>query len=298
MAEESPLSDGELTEYEYERLASATAADGLIGTPADPPPVSVSGGQAIVRAGLSGVFRGYPWSSGSSAIALSPSLDGPERYDLLVVRLDRTGGHVLAVALVTGTPGNPAPDPAGGTGPADVWEFALAELRIADGVLTLHQRRGWWLGADGGIVCTSTVRPPHTPGRRIWETDTEQLMVSDGVMWHSITPPDEVSQVALYFDWVASPNRILRRNGSVYLQLSPRFAGPAVNSISTIGNIPERFRPTEDLALYAAMQGTSADITVFVYANTGNITVTVHSQTGISNGEYMKLQAASWDARR
>lgn len=42
--------------------------------------------------------------------------------------------------------------------------------------------------ADTYIQCTSVTRPPHRPGRRIYETDTGLSWISDGAAWNMLAP--------------------------------------------------------------------------------------------------------------
>ena len=39
---------------------------------------------------------------------------------------------------------------------------------------------------DTYVICTVSTRPPHAPGRRIFETDSKLSWISDGTTWHVI----------------------------------------------------------------------------------------------------------------
>lgn len=245
MAQESPLSaTGNLTEADYETLAANTQADGLIGHPDDDPPVRVSGGQVIVRAGLRGVLRGFPWRSGDSDTVYTPSLTGPARVDLVVLRLDRTTGYAVGTALRTGA-GDVAPAPYGGTGPTDWYEIPFAEVRMSGGTLSVTKTRAWYLGQDGQIRCTVDSRPPQHDGRRIRETDTGRTYESNGLAWVVVLDDSGWTALPLASGWSSSVNRLRRLNGVVYLHLSPQRTGASITSGATVtvGTLPDGYRP-------------------------------------------------------
>lgn len=295
MAEESPLSaTGALTEAQYEALAHAQAADGLIGHPNDAPPVSISGGQIIVRPGLTGLLRGFPWASGLTPVTFTPSLSGPARVELVVLRLFRDDGYRVGAAVRTGT-GATAPVAYTGTGPVDWYEIPLAEVRVAGGSLTVTVTRAWYLGDDGQILCTSTARPPHSPGRRIRETDTGRAYESTGTTW-AVTGDDAgTTTLPLAGGWAPGINRLYRLNGVAFLQLSAKRTGGniAISSpAATLGALPTGFRPRSDIETIGISTWSGAF--VYVRMRTNGVINIDFSRAGLNTGQYLQLAASSW----
>lgn len=58
------------------------------------------------------------------------------------------------------------------------------------------------MASGGTIVCTSSTRPSHADGRRIFETDTDRTLISNGGAWHGerafSQPPTQFR--GLYFE--------------------------------------------------------------------------------------------------
>jgi len=297
MAEESPLSaTGSLTEVQYEDLAHPQAPDGLIGHPSDTVPVSVSGGQILVRAGLHGLVRGFPWASGLAAVALTPDLTGPARTDLVVLRLFRDDNFAVRAALRTGT-STTAPSPFVGTGPADWYEIPLAEVTVANGALAVRLTRSWYLGEDSQLLCTSTSRPPHAPGRRIRETDTGRTYESTGSTWIICLDDVGTSSVPLASGWATVVNRLYRYNGVVFLHFSARRTGAAIATSAaevTIGTLPAGFRSRNNFDLIGISSTSGAHVIGRVYT-TGVITVDF-AVAGLGVGQYLQLAPAAWPA--
>ncbi|MEU7905322.1 hypothetical protein [Actinoplanes sp. NPDC049118] len=295
MAEESPLSaTGNLTEAQYEAMAHPQAPDGLIGHPSDAPPVSVSGGQIIIRASLTGLLRGFPWASGLTPIVYTPSLSGPARVDLVVLRLFRDDGYRVGTAVRTGTAAT-APAPFVGTGPTDWYEIPLAEVRVAGGVLTLLTTRAWYLGDDGQILCKSTSRPPHAPGRQIRETDTGRSYQSSGTVWTVMQDDGGTSSLPLAGGWVNAVNHLYRVNGIAFLQLSARRTGGNIavsTPQATVGTLPAGFRPRADIETIGISSSSGAHIVVRIKA-AGPVTLDF-VVTGLNTGQYIQLAAAAW----
>ncbi|MEU4218117.1 hypothetical protein [Actinoplanes sp. NPDC026623] len=295
MAEESPLSaTGNLTEAQYEAMSHPQAADGLIGHPNDAPPVSVSGGQIIVRPGLSGLLRGFPWASGLTPIIYTPSLSGPARVDLVVLRLFRDAGYRVGTAVRTGT-ADTAPAPNVGTGPTAWYEIPLAEVRIAGGVLTLLTTRSWYLGDDGQILCKSTSRPAHAPGRHIRETDTGRSYESSGTVWTVMQDDGGNTSLALNSGWTNAANHLYRVNGIAFLQLSARRTGGNITVASaqtTLGRLPAGFRPRADIETIGISSSSGAHLIVRI--KTDGIVSVDFVVTGLNTGQYIQIAAAAW----
>lgn len=296
MAEESPLSaTGALTELQYEMLAHPQAAEGLVGHPSQPAPVSISGGQVIIRAGLSGLVRGYPWSSGPSPIVYTPSLAGPARIDLIVLRLFRDENHRVGSAIRTGA-SDTAPMAFSGVGPTDWYEMPLAEVRIASGTLTMHKLRAWYLGEDGQILCTAGSRPPHTPGRRIFETDTGRAYISTGTAWAPLLDDSGwVTMTAVpYWTAYGGSYQVRRLGNTVHMRLSAkRTSGSTLQagSDTNVAQVPGGFRPSYSVPLLGYLDGaalTRAFVLPNGYVQAQNYTVPI--TTGIS----FTTHAATW----
>src|SRR5439155_15863788 len=118
---------------------------------------------------------------------------GLTRYDLGVLRLDRSTWNVTA-AVKAGTPGaGVAPSPQRDLGTSGLYEMPLASFPVPSGFLTIGPtdptKLAWYLVPGGGITCTSLSRPPHAAGRRIYETDTGRSYVSTGITW-AVTAED------------------------------------------------------------------------------------------------------------
>jgi len=295
MAEESPLSaTGSLTEPQYEALAHPQAADGLIGHPNDTAPVSVSGGQVIVRASLTGLLRGFPWASGLTPIVFTPDLSGAARVDLVVLRLLRDDGYRVGAAIRTGT-STTAPAASTGVGPTDWYEIPLAEVSVQNGTLQLTATRAWYLGDDGQILCTSTGRPPMTPGRRIYETDTGRAYLSTGTTWTPILDDSGDVVLTAAAGWTLSSwcGTVRRKNGVVYLRLivTRNSTTLAAGTDTTIATVPTGFRPASATPILAYLD--SAYLARgFVQASGA---VELHNYTrSIPAGLLASVHPASW----
>lgn len=295
MAEESPLSaTGDLTEAQYEDLAHPQAADGLIGFPTDAPPVSVSGGQVIVRAGLKALLRGFPWASGLTPTVYTPSLAAPARVDLVVLRLFRDDNYRVGTAIRTGT-GTTAPTPFQGTGPNDWYEIPLAEVRVAGGALTVAANRAWYLGDDGQILCTSGTRPPQQPGRRIRETDTGRAYESTGTTWAITLDDAGTTALPMANGWAASINRLYRVNGIAFLQLAAKRTGGNISVNATpvlLGTLPAGFRPRATVESIGLSSWSGAFIAT-QFSTAGLITVDF-ARAGLNTNQYLQLAATAW----
>ncbi|GGM14374.1 hypothetical protein [Micromonospora yangpuensis] len=183
--------EGAVTEAEYAGGIGWGSASGLFGSPADPAPLYLSGGNLWLRSGaaarLCGVaYRNVDEPGGGDLMitGIGANSGGATRLDHIVVRLSWTTmlarHHVL-----TGVAGGALPPITQQRG-SGVFEISLGQLAIPAGGSVANAtltRLGWYIGTDGDYVCTSASRPPHAPGRRIWETDTSQGRVSTGGRW-------------------------------------------------------------------------------------------------------------------
>lgn len=132
----------QISDVQWEQMASGFAPDGIIGSPADTPVVYAdsTGLQLKVRAGKLGLLRGRGWTSGPAEFTktVSPNSSGAVRTDLAVLRLTRSTWEV-SLEVKAGSPGAGAPaltqDPVStGTG---VYEIAVAKATIVNGAVTL-----------------------------------------------------------------------------------------------------------------------------------------------------------------
>ncbi|WP_229398164.1 hypothetical protein [Micromonospora okii] len=292
MAQESPLSaTGALHESQYEMMAAATQPDGLIGHPSDPAPVRVSGGQVIVRAGLEGALRGFPWRSGDTDTVYTPPVAGPARTDLVVLRLNRPDGYAVHTAYREGTSTFP-PEPASGTGPDTAFEIPLAEIGVSAAGLTVRRIRAWYLGPDGQILCTGDSLPPHSPGRRVRRIDTGQTLESNGTSWVPLL--DDSGNVAFPFagGWSASIKTMWRRNGSAFLALSPQRTGApiAANAPVLLGTLPDGFKPVT--AFEANLHAPSSGPGRYSVSVNGRIEVVLYG--GLTKDKFINMDPVTY----
>ena len=186
----SPSGGRSVSDTQYEALVSGYAPDGLIGKPSDAQPCygDSSGMQVSFRVHSQGLVRGHLWDSGSTVINLSitSNATGQTRYDMVVLRLDRSTFDITAVVRV-GTPGAGVPSYTQTPGTSGVWEIPVASVRVGPGVANIGgsdvTTAGWFLVRGGGISCTSITRPPHDQGLRIFEDDTNRQYISTGTSW-------------------------------------------------------------------------------------------------------------------
>lgn len=255
---------GKVTELQYEHLASAQAADGVVGTPADQPLV-YSDGTGIrtvkVRLGRRALVRGHMYESGTSdiPIELAANVSGAVRIDLIVLRLTRSTMRVQEAAI-TGTPGAGTPAGTNDTGDTGVWDFPIARVTVASGATALAASTvtptAWYLGDDGQILCTAgngstipSTRPPHQAGRRIFEVDTGKALISTGSSWVIEYEDTGWVGVSLAAGWSSQGTRVRRVNGVVTMQLDIARAGTALaaGTPSNLANLAVEFRPLNTL---------------------------------------------------
>lgn len=293
-----------VTQLQHEHLIGVAVPTGVVGHPQDPSLVYAPGSgtrEIRFRADRRAAVLGYGWANDNDEIvrSLADNAAGEVRVDLAVLRFDRAD-YSVRNAVVLGTPGAGAPAPTMDTGTSGVWELPVAEVDVSPGATTIAdtqvRNRAWYIGPDGGYLCTSSTRPPHSPGRRIWETDTGRQMVSDGVRW-LVAAEDAISQVLLSAaNWTASGqfNHLRRRNGAVHMALTPqRIAGPLLaGQTSSLGTIPAGFWPTEDREIVGHVVSSGA-AAVGLITTTGLLTVRFW-RAGINTGRYLNLQSASW----
>lgn len=135
-------------------------------------------------------------NQGARNVTLATSDGTNPRNDLIIARVyDSTvagGDDEWTLEVVTGTPAASPSDPGV---PVDSWVLArvvvpAAASSISDGDITdlrsnfsANSQAGLAAGLGGVITCTSASRPPHHPGRIIYETNTSLLLISNGSAW-------------------------------------------------------------------------------------------------------------------
>jgi len=241
---------GRLSNWEHELVAGQSSPYGLGGYPTDPPPVvadSTSVRGVRVRAGLWVQMRGSVWQSGPTDIPLTvePNTSGFARIDLVVVRLDRST-YELREHVITGSPAPTpqAPQALRQWGPSGFYDFPLAEVRVPHnaGALPVNSVtiRGWYVGEDGNIRCTSDSRPPHLVGRIIWQHDTSSVWVSDGNVWRPVNDRAEFKERVTITPranqptrkWVKFPDGMFTAAPAVQVSVDSEVPGEQVRGVS------------------------------------------------------------------
>ena len=157
--------------------------------------VNVATGQVFIP-GSEGTYQGvYSIENrGTLNVAIAAADPTNARKDLIVAKVQDAaysgGVNAASIVAVTGTPSGSPAEPAV---PANAWVLAMIDVPALDTAITNSQitdRRTTQTGqlgraaALGGVItCTSNTRPPHVEGRIIYETDTDNVLVSDGANW-------------------------------------------------------------------------------------------------------------------
>jgi hypothetical protein len=252
-----------VNDLEYEQLLAAYAGDGLVGsaTDADLVYADSTGMQVKVRANRFGLVRGQLWSSGPTDITktIAANASGQTRIDLAVLRRDRST-WATTVQIKAGTPGGPAPATENDLGTTGLFEIPISEITVPNLASTMANsdldNRGWYLTPGGGISCTSTSRPPHWPGRRIYEVDTGVRYVSSGSAW--LLDGQDSGRIA-----ITSPSgwsgggHVRKANGWVELSLAASRTGSTVpaSGISQLATLPSDFQPADQVELVFYLGG-------------------------------------------
>lgn len=128
-----------VTDVEYEQLAGSAYAEGFTGSPYDPTPAYGAGGLAVkMRANRYALVRGHVWSSGPTDLSytITSNASGSTRYDLLVLRLDRSTWTVRAVVKAgAGTSVNQLTRNTGTTG---LFEIPVAVVTVRSGATGIN----------------------------------------------------------------------------------------------------------------------------------------------------------------
>lgn len=243
---------GDLTETEYEQYAAVgfmhSALDGL---PTDPALVYAdsSGRQVKFRANRGAWVRGQRFdldgSGDTEAIAANSS--GQTRYDLATLRFDRTS-QLVTPHIITGTPGSGIPSPVRDPIGTGVWDFTCASVKVVNGASNLAGSDVVNLGVYIGeptYLCTSTTRPDHRMGRRIYESDTQIEYTSNGTKWFGPSEDTDWIEISAAPDWAKTALRIRRLNGVEYMQLFLTRTGADLDAStdSLVATVPGGHRP-------------------------------------------------------
>jgi len=286
-----------MREAQYEAALSMYSPDGVYGTPSDPSPVYMVGGQPTVRSGLIGLLRGYLWSVPTDIpLSIADNPTPSPRRDLIVVRLDRDESpRVVGIEVIEGTPGAPAPAPEQATGDSGQYDLPLAEVVVpASGspAAATIATRCWYIGEYGQIRCTSSTRPPHSAGLAVWESG--RLLVSTGTQWRTVSEETDWVSGTVASGWSANLLQF-RRTGRLVenrVQLV-RTGGDLIPRTEVqIGTVPAGYRPPGLLWVFGFSDNFQLS-RVRIEADGRMILV---NQPGIKRGHMLTLQAAVWRA--
>lgn len=125
------------------------------------------------------------------------------------------------------------------------------------------------------VECSSTSRPAHKLGRRIYERDTGLTLVSNGTSWQAYLPQPETIAVPMIAQWAASKLVATRWAGRVVIEGTVATTGGTVpNGTSlAIGVMPSGWRP---IAVNGVAHGTMSGQILgagLVYAPRGSLLV-------------------------
>lgn len=291
-----------VTDTEYEQLVAPSTANGIVGAPTDPAPVfgDLSGRQVKVRAGTYGLLRGHAWYSGSSDVVktIAANTAGATRYDLIVLRLDRSTLDV-STAVVQGTAGSGPPSVTQQTGTTGVYEIPLAKVTVVNGASTIAAtdvtNLAWYVGQQE-VVCTSTTRPPPLAGLRIYETDTGRQYTGTGTAYSNGVEDTGWSTIGDVAGWTSSGAGILRRiNGVTHLVYQARRTGAAVpaNTPASLATLPPGYSPDRQVELL--FWGTGSFVAHGYVTTNGVIVVSDYAVT-INTNSVLIAHSASWPA--
>lgn len=214
----------EVTDAEYEKIASRFSDDGIYGSPADAAVVSAGAGLSVdVRAEVRGSLRGHAWYSGATTVNLTiaANASGQTRVDRIVLRLDRSTWTVRAV-VKQGTPGAGVPSLTQSVGDTGTYEIAIAEATLLSGAGTVTVTRKELYVGTRHRACTSTTRNPVPhPGETCFETDTGRVRLWTGSAWVIVFDDSGTIDIDTAVpNWTVSVGSTLEsRNGSVHVRL-------------------------------------------------------------------------------
>jgi hypothetical protein len=297
--------DRNVTDTEYEKIASRFSDDGMYGTPADTAVISAGVGLSVdVRADVHASVRGHAWTSGTTTVnlAIAANVSGLTRIDRVVLRLDRSDWTVRAV-VKEGTPGSGVPTLSQQTGDTGVYEIALAEVTILSGAGSVTVvRKELYIGSRVRPATSTTRNPIPAPGELAFETNTGIMRLWTGSSWSILSSSSGiVSASSPLSAWSIVVEPVLElRNGSVHLRLGQfkRTAGAldgATDSRLPV-LIPSAYRhPTRNQYVTAYITGAKIGRITVYSSNTdrpGQVWLT--QKPDISTGNDVLPGSASW----
>ena len=292
---------GAVNETEYEKLVAQAATSGLIGDPTLTAIVygDSSGRLVKVRADRYGLVRGRLWTSGSAELSITIAANATSytRIDRLVLRYNRSTFDVRLAVVQGAAAATPAvPALTNNEGLTGVWELPIAQITVPAGaaVITAGNVKidGWYLSEDGGVVCTSTSRPPVAlvgAGVHMTETDTGSSYMSTRVAWLLIGEDSGDAALTFYTGWANSLTKIRRRNGLVVLNLSFRRAAANLAASTTVNicTVPIGFRPAYEIRANGSVFNTALRATdVWLRILPSGLIYTTDFTTIWENGDY------------
>ena len=163
------------TDPQYERLAAAWAAPGVVGVPTDTAVVYADGTgtrTAKIRANKFADLRGWGWHSGTSDFSLpshASNASGSNRYDTIVLRFSRST-YTVVEAIVQGANGAAAGAAAltqSITEPltSGTFEIPLAVVRVGPGATVINAGDvtpcAWFTSADAVVTNSDSYYQPQ-----------------------------------------------------------------------------------------------------------------------------------------
>jgi hypothetical protein len=256
---------GVIIDADYEALASAYVPNGIVGTPAAAYPVYCVGDPnrgVRFRAASPVIYHGAIWkASADEILSCDPNPSSQARIDLACLEMDHDNDNQMRARIVTGTAGNstgptPGDDAIGGTG---VTQYPLAWITVPPSAVTLAgtavRKRACWLAEDGRtLTSTDSVRPAPDPGRLIFEYETGNLYLANGVSWRLISG-DSGWQAVLTgtangaTGWLIPSNgyggKIRNLNGTVTMNLEVQRNGSQLtgSTDTIVAKVPAGFEP-------------------------------------------------------
>ncbi|MEW2383389.1 hypothetical protein AB0873_15040 [Micromonospora sp. NPDC047707] len=245
---------GAVTEAEYAEGIGWASPSGLIGSTSDPSPLLLSGGVLYLRAGTAARLIGMAYLNKDTDLAIGgigSNGGAATRPDRVVLRLNWSTMLVRA-AVLTGVPGGTLPGLTQQRGSGS-YEISVGQVNIpAGGSLTnaTLTRQRWYIGPDGQLLCWSDSRPPHSPGRRIWEADTGRWQLSTGVdPWRVLHDDSGWLNCTVASGWSVQPSgrvKARRRNGQIHVRLDLfRTGGRITSGAVKVADLPSGMAPSE-----------------------------------------------------
>lgn len=301
-----PNLDRAVSDVQYEQLAEMYSANGLQGSPGDPPLcyADSTGRWVKLRPNRLGLVQGHPWASDGDGLVVPIAAAPAARVDLVVLRLTRSTWRTTA-EVRQGVAGGTAPAPVqdvdltgAGTG---VWEIPIAEVTVPSGAVTITAAQvkpvAWYL-APQPLAATASTMPPARPAQLVHQTDTGRLVMATGSVWHIVGENGPLTKLpAASSGWDASRANIYvrRRNGHVWFQSLTYKTSPssdlAANTDVNVCILPEEFRPLQ--SFYCG--GFKGDSLARFYVNASTGAVTMVSFPTLKAGEFVIVNPVTWD---